>query len=217
MLRDLSKIISVNKLFFLPYLTFLFFSVVALWVFDKNGLHIAINQKNHPAADVFFQYITFLGDGRMLLAYTLILLFIKYRYVLILLLSNLLMATTVSVMKFQIFDGADRPAKYFENIYQLRLVPGVDMHFHNSMPSGHTATAFCVFTVFALVSWNKRLGFLFFMIAALAGFSRIYLSQHFLNDVFVGSLIGVFLAVLVYYIFEKKVSSPRLEKALFKK
>ncbi len=217
MVRDIFKIVTANKAFFLPYLTFLFFCLLALLLFDKDGLHIAINQKNHPVADVFFKYLTYLGDGRMLVVYALILLFIKYRFVLILLLSNLFSLILTFVLKTQVFDSALRPKKYFENIYELRLVPGVENYLHNSMPSGHTATAFCVFTGFALMSKNKVIGFLFLVIAALIGFSRIYLSQHFLDDVFIGSLIGAFFALITFYLFEKIKSKNGLENALFKR
>ncbi len=216
MLRDILKIVSANKAFFLPYLTFLFFCAFALLLFDKEGLHIAINQRNHPFADVFFKYLTYLGDGRMLVVYALILLFIKYRFVLILLLSNLFSGILTFILKTQVFDASLRPKKYFENIYELRLVPGVENYLQNSMPSGHTATAFCVFTCFALMAKNKNTCFLFLITAALIGFSRIYLSQHFLDDVFIGSLIGVLFALLVYYLFQKNVQNQGLEKALFK-
>lgn len=217
MVRDIFKIVTANKAFFLPYLTFLFFCILALLLFDKEGLHIAINRKNHPIADIFFKYLTYLGDGRMLVFYTLILLFIKYRFVLILLLSNLFSGILTFVLKTQVFDASLRPKKYFENIYELRLVPGVENYLHNSMPSGHTATAFCVFTGFALMAKNKVSGFLFLIIAALTGFSRIYLSQHFLDDVFIGSLIGVFFALIIFYFFEKSKGKPGLENALFNK
>lgn len=217
MLRDIFKIVSANKAFFLPYLTFLFFCLLALSLFDKEGLHIAINQRNHPVADVFFKYLTHLGDGRMLIIYSLILLFIKYRYLLILLLSNLFSGIVTFILKTQVFDSSLRPKKYFENIYELRLVPGVDNYLHNSMPSGHTSLAFCVFACFALMSKNKNTGFLFLIIAALTGFSRIYLSQHFLDDVFIGSMIGVFFALLIFYLFERSFKKPGLENALFKK
>lgn len=217
MLNDISKIVSANRAFFLPYISFLFFCLLAIFLFDKEGLHIAINQKYNPFADIFFEYITFLGDGRMLIVYALILVFIKYRFVLILLISNLFAGILTFLLKTQVFDSSLRPKKYFENIYELRLVPGVENYLHNSMPSGHTATAFCVFAGFAFMSMNKSFGFLFFIIAALIGFSRIYLSQHFMDDVVVGSLVGVFFALLVYYFFEKRVSKPSLENALFKK
>ncbi len=217
MVRDILRIVSARKQFFLPYLTFLFFCAVALLLFDKDGLHIAINSKNHAVADVFFKYVTYLGDGRMVLVYALLLLFVKYRFALVLLLSNFLVGVFTFVLKVYVFNDALRPSKYFENIYKLRLVPGVEMYLHNSMPSGHSATAFCVFSCFALIAGNKIYGFIFFVIAALAGFSRIYLSQHFLIDVVIGSLLGVFFSVLVFYIFEKNVTSQKLDKALLKK
>ena len=216
MVRDILKIVTANKAFFLPYLTFLFFCLLALLLFDKEGLHIAINQKNHPVADVFFKYLTYLGDGRMLIVYALILLFIKYRFVFILLLSNLFSGILIFILKTQVFDAAVRPKKYFENIYELRLVPGVENYLHNSMPSGHTATAFCVFAGFALMVKKKVFGFVFFVTAALIGFSRIYLSQHFLDDVFIGSLVGVFFALITFG-GVKKNGRPGLENALFKK
>ncbi len=40
------------------------------------------------------------------------------------------------------------------------------------------------------------------------GYSRIYLGQHFLGDVLVGSLVGVCLAVLVHWAF----TGRRVEK-----
>ena len=217
MLRYIFKIVTANKSFFLPYLTFLFFCLLALFLFEKGSIHIAINSESNGAADVFFKYLTFLGDGRMITVYALILVFISYRSVLILLISNLFTGGITLLLKIYVFNDVLRPLKYFENIYQLRLVPGVDVYLHNSMPSGHTAVAFCSFTTFSLLSKNKSLGFLFFLIAGLIGFSRIYLSQHFLNDVLIGSLIGVFFALLVYSVFEKTVQSKKLEGALFKK
>lgn len=217
MFRDIYRIATLNRSFFLPYVTFIFFSLLALFLFDKSSLHIAINQKNHPVADIVFQYITFLGDGRMITVYALILLFIKYRFLIILLISNMLSGFVTFYLKIYVFNDVLRPKKYFENIYELRLVPGVDVYLRNSMPSGHTAVAFCVFTTFALMSKNKNYGFLFFLIAALTGFSRIYLSQHFVNDVLIGSLIGVFFSVLVFYIVEEKVLRKKADGSLFKK
>jgi len=217
MLRDLARIISARRTFFLPYITFVFLSLTALLLLEKDALQIAINKENNAVADVFFKYITFLGDGRMIALYAFILLFIKYRYVLVLLVSNLFAGVVTFILKVHVFNEALRPRKYFENIYELRLVPGVEVYLHNSMPSGHTVTVFCVFTFFALISERKLNGFLFFMIAVITGFSRIYLSQHFLSDVLTGSLIGVSFALIFYYIFEVKLSRPIMDGDLFKK
>ena len=43
-------------------------------------------------------------------------------------------------------------------------------------------------------------------IAFLVGFSRIYLTQHFLLDVLVGALIGSLVALLTHTYFERLIS-----------
>ena len=61
-----------------------------------------------------------------------------------------------------------------------------------SFPSGHSATAFCLATVFA---WRwRRLGIGFYLLAALVAFSRMYLNRHYLSDVTVGAALGVLCA-----------------------
>jgi membrane-associated phospholipid phosphatase len=53
-------------------------------------------------------------------------------------------------------------------------------------------SAFAAATVLALYCKNSSmLQVLFLILAVAVGFSRIYLSQHFLPDVLAGSLIGV--------------------------
>ncbi|MBK8704891.1 MAG: phosphatase PAP2 family protein [Saprospiraceae bacterium] len=55
------------------------------------------------------------------------------------------------------------------------------------------------------------------MIALLVGFSRIYLIQHFLKDVYLGAIMGVAIAVIWYWLAPKILKSPRLEQSLLKK
>lgn len=42
-------------------------------------------------------------------------------------------------------------------------------------------------------------------LAALGGYSRIYLSQHFLSDVCVGSMIGFIIPFVVFYFGRNKI------------
>ena len=43
------------------------------------------------------------------------------------------------------------------------------------------------------------------VIAALGGYSRVYLSQHFLSDVCVGSIIGFVAPCMVFYFIRNKL------------
>lgn len=84
----------------------------------------------------------------------------------------------------------------------------------NSFPSGHATSAFAVFTCLALLTKNSYLKIIFFIIAVIAAFSRTYLSQHWLVDVTIGSLIGTIAATLFYFIIIQTNKLQNLNKPL---
>ena len=99
----------------------------------------------------------------------------------------------------------------------LNLVPGFENYLYNSLPSGHSTSAFTTFLCLALIIENKAMKFGLFMMALTVGFSRVYLSQHFLNDVYAGSLIGVITSFLIYqfiFISERTKNALWMEKSL---
>ena len=51
----------------------------------------------------------------------------------------------------------------------------------------------------------NALPFLLLILAALGAYSRIYLSQHFLSDVCVGSIIGFITPCLVFFFGKNKI------------
>lgn len=102
-------------------------------------------------------------------------------------------------LKYIIFPGTPRPTVLLEDILPLRLLEGVVQRKTESFPSGHTSSAFAIATFFALVFSRKRLHVLFALFAAAVGYARIYLSQHFITDVYVGMIIGVVLTTLIYW------------------
>jgi membrane-associated phospholipid phosphatase len=63
-----------------------------------------------------------------------------------------------------------------------------------SFPSGHSATAFGGAWIFS--RYLPRLNWLWYTIASLTAFSRIYLGDHYPGDVASGSTLGVLLSVL---------------------
>jgi undecaprenyl-diphosphatase len=74
----------------------------------------------------------------------------------------------------------------------------------NSFPSGHSSSVFALFTVLSIYCKRKWVCYSSIIIAALAGYSRIYLAHHFLIDVFVGGLIGLVFGTFSVMWFESK-------------
>jgi membrane-associated phospholipid phosphatase len=213
-------IIKQNRIFLIPYFTFLIVGCALLIVFDnKAALHITINKYHNSFFDLFFYYATFLGDGVTAILLSIILLAVKFRQFFIVAVSNIVSASITQLLKHTVFSDVYRPKKFFEGIYDLYFVPGVENYLYNSFPSGHSTCAFTLYCSFALIAKKNTYKFLFFILALTAGFSRIYLSQHFLQDVLAGSFIGVTIAFAFYLLF-KNSNKPIMELniiSLFKK
>ncbi len=144
-----------------------------------------------------------------------ILLVVKYRYAFFIAVSNIVSSTITQVLKRTFFNDELRPKKFFEGVHDLYFVPGVENYSYNSFPSGHTTTAFSLYFAFALLVKNKTLKCILFVTALLVSYSRIYLSQHFFADVYVGSLIGVTVTFIVYWMVQKK-DAKWLDRSLIK-
>jgi membrane-associated phospholipid phosphatase len=207
------NIFRQNKWFYLPYLIFLVIAGTFLILFSKIEIHWFINQQNCKIADVFFKYYTHLGDGILIAIAIFILLLIRYRDAITIAISSIFATILVQAFKRYILPDTDRPLLVFEKIHNLHLVDGIYMNTAHSFPSGHSATGFSVFLLFAMITGNKYLKFLFFIIAFLVAYSRIYLSQHFLVDIYVGSLIGVVSTSLIF-LWTKSWKSKKLELSL---
>lgn len=171
---------------------------------DKSQTHLFVNQFHFPVLDHFFKYATFLGDGFIGGIVILMLLLFKYRYGIIAILSFGGSALTTQFLKRLVFDDHTRPITYFKEMAEFHLVDGVSMHTVYSFPSGHSTAAFSIFTVLALFSRNKTLQILCMITAMIAAFSRVYLSQHFLEDILAGSTIGFAWAFTSYLALQHK-------------
>ena len=87
---------------------------------------------------------------------------------------------------------------------------GVKINIHQSFPSGHTTTAFAIFTLLMLFAKNRNWGYACVTLAWLAGYSRCYLFQHFPVDVLGGATIGMLSSLIVYFWFSSQyVKNPK--------
>jgi len=179
-------------------------SVVLLLFTGKAGSFIFLNSYHPFLLNVFFTNYTFLGDGIFALC---LILFFLYRQrkqqAFALLASFLISGLAVQVIKN--FVNAPRPKIFFEAGQYLYFINGVSHGGHSSFPSGHTATAFAIATVIVTILKIKKWQLLVLFAAALVGYSRIYLAQHFLIDVIVGALIGNISGILsLHFIMQAK-------------
>ena len=189
--------------FYLPYLLFVIILVILIGCNEKANLHLWITSFNSPAADVFFRYYTFVGDW---IPYAVVggLLFYRYRMALFVLVSQLATGL-ISIIIKQTWNEP-RPILYFKENFpdiQLHQIFGEHMHSSHSFPSGHTITAFAFFLALAFFTKRPAIHFLYFLLAVLVGYSRVYLSQHFAIDVLAGSFVGVSVTILCKYYFDK--------------
>ncbi len=212
------ELLKANRYFLIPYIFTLLACAILLIVFSKTELHILSNKAHSVFFDYFFKYLTNLGDGAMIAILFIALLFVKYRYAFAFLAGSLLTSAVVNILKKLVLHDMYRPSKYFEmyKTYQLHLVEGVKLHSLQSFPSGHTATAFNVFFMLAMLVKNKFLKLILFVLAALVAYSRVYLSQHFLIDISAGSVLGILFVLLAFWWLDNS-DKPWLDNSLIRK
>ncbi len=96
-----------------------------------------------------------------------------------------------------------RPLRFFQH-GEITAIPDYPSLFHQSMPSGHTFTAFFIASFICFFyDLSLRYSLLLFLAALLIGFSRVYLLCHFIEDVLLGSIMGITAGILPSYIYLK--------------
>ncbi len=186
-----------------------------LLIQGKVQIHHEINAHvGNAFLDMFFKFITHLGDGAFAVLIVLILLFFSTRKALFILLSYVGAAIVSTVLKHLVYEDIYRPHFVFQYYVreELNEVKGVDLLAENSFPSGHALSAFSLFFCLMFMTKNHLLKALFFALAFLAAFSRTYLSQHWLVDIYVGSIIGSCFSILFYFVFYQNKWSQRFDK-----
>jgi len=201
--------------------------LLPILVYPKGELELLINQHHSGFFDVFFKYVTNLGDGVLLALLLLSLLFYNYSSTILATFSIAFQAIFVSIFKRWLFKGLERPLAFFGDGVDLDFVDGVNVHSYNTFPSGHTATGFALFALLFIVISNRGIIFsiILFSAAFFVGVSRVYLLQHFIIDVYVGALIGILSVVLGLYLMDRifnenqliRFSQLSLRNIIFKK
>ena len=191
-------------------LLFLFIAGSLLLVLlGKSASFISLNSLHPFGLNVFFINYTFMGDGifSICLIAVYIFYFKKKKEGFALLYAFLLSGFAVQVIKNLV--NSPRPKLFFEQGQYMFFMDGISLSNNSSFPSGHTATAFAIATVLIFFLKNKKWQLPLLLSAALVGYSRIYLAQHFLMDVIVGAFIGSISGILAFYFIKnfKKIKT----------
>ena len=195
---------------------------LALLYIPQGELHLLLCDRHTPARDIFYRYYTQVAEWFPYVVCVALLLFSRIGDGVFA--SSAMILSALTTQLFKNIINAPRPIKWFElNMpdVQLPLTPGVEVHSWFSFPSGHTTSFFALAFVLCVIftrshrsprslrspktysafSCLMQVGL--FFLAALGGYSRIYLSQHFARDVFAGILVGTLITALCYAIFSR--------------
>lgn len=210
----MKQLIRNNAVFIALSLILLGVLGLALLYIPKGELHLLLNEYHTPARNIFYRYYTHVAEWFPYVICVALLLFGRIGDGVFASAAMLLSALFTQVVKHIVV--APRPLTWFgEHMpdVQLPLVEGVDVHAIYSFPSGHTTSFFALAFVLSIVATKKLSRFslalsstlqaILVVLAALGGYSRIYLCQHFALDVFAGALVGTLITLLCYAVLHR--------------
>jgi membrane-associated phospholipid phosphatase len=200
--------IAYNPFFLFPFLLWVIGGGILCIVYNKEELFRAINGHHSAMADNAMFYATWMGDGNFIIPILfLIMLIPKFRnwqYFFTALMCNIIPFLIQQALKS--YYSLPRPFNYFHNAYWIHYLPNKWPYLsERSFPSGHSAGAFSFFCFVALLLPARyyKLGFLFFICALLVSYSRVYLTAHFFEDVYIGSIVGAGTTTIVFLIMDR--------------
>ncbi len=210
----MAELIKKNSLFFILFTVFILIISPFLMIFTKSEIHLFLNRFHSSFLDLFFKTITYLGDGAIMIIIGIILAFFSFRKSFYIIATYLGTGMVVQILKRLVFSDMLRPVKFFGDNADLYLVEGVKLYSNNSFPSGHATSAFGLFVCLVLITSSKSWQLIFAILAILTAYSRVYLSQHFLIDIYTGSIIGT-LGALFFYRYLYCLNKKWPDKSLF--
>jgi len=206
----MKSVINQFKLFIIPSILLVIFGIIGLGFIQTGDLVLYFNSERTDIIKQAFAIITQLGEEPMYVIFLIVALLMAFRFAVMIPLIGLF-ATIVS-FSLKSFFKHPRPKIFFKDMIDSGSINLMeDIHTlggYTSFPSGHTLSAFFLFGFAAYMfssnrNYGKILQLLCLVLAALVGFSRIYLFQHFLKDVTLGAFLGTLLAIILAFICEK--------------
>ncbi len=208
---SLFSLFKANRSFFFGFFLFVILCCYILLAYSKADGFYLLNPYHSGFTNFIFIYLTYLGDGFFCVGIGLLLFFFRKRFLGLMVLSSYAVSGIIAqVLKYYILEA--RPAVFLKDTSYKYFIDNVTLHNFHAFPSGHTASAFALAAVLSFDAKNKNYSFLFLGGAFIVGYSRIYLAQHFIDDVLAGALMGMVSAVFCWIFFAKLFSKKLLRK-----
>lgn len=165
-----------------------------LFSVEENLFYLINNGCQNPFFDVIMPVMTRLGSGAILFFVSIAMIFLqkkeKKRIGVVLLAGLTVTYYVVSFLKE--VTARPRPYLVFPDVHVL--IKEVSFSF----PSFHTTDAFMAAMILStFFKWH----WIFFGLAALVGFSRVYVGVHYVSDVLAGALIGMLIGYVLVKVF----------------
>jgi membrane-associated phospholipid phosphatase len=168
----------------------------------KKDSFLLLNTFHNKFLDQLFLSITFFGDGILAILVCLILFLFKKKHESLFLLISFVLSSILAQVLKNSFHRL-RPVNFFHDYSYHKLIEGFTNSVYCSFPSGHTTTIFTLATMVVFFTKKRSYHILALTLAILVGYSRIYLGQHFLEDVIFGAIIGTSISLLIGSFFLK--------------
>ena len=202
----MKDILKANKYYFATILIFVFLGGLSLLVFSRDEISLWINWNYGLYLDRIILLSNRIGDVEFSFITVFFIWILKgWKWALKAAVCFLGVLLLTQFLKYVIFPGALRPTMHFgEGV--LRLLDGVKQLETESFPSGHTSAAFSIATFLALFKSGRNWNLIFAFFALMVAYGRIYLSQHFMTDIYTGMLIGVSVTLLIFCYYPHKLN-----------
>ena len=175
--------------------------------FDQTVLFWIQTTWHNPVLDQIMILLSALGTRGLVWIMIALALMInrKTRFLGFMVLVALLLATVMGEGLLKHIIQRPRPYDDFPSV-QLLIAKSTAYSF----PSGHATSSFAVAAV--LARYLKKYAAVFWSLAALIAFSRLYLFVHYPTDIIAGILLGLACGEICIYLYEHKFKNKSLSR-----
>ncbi len=201
----------IQKHAFYYWLFAVFFAAMLVYQYTEPQFEAIYFFSAHRSSvgNFFFRWVTELGDFVPYLVLMVVFAFMKNRNQVLKIAFVALFTSLLSFVLKSTFLH-DRPGTLLEHYHLLNTINWVPAYQvlkgHFSFPSGHSMSAFALWTTMACYfNRHKVWQIVCFFIAVFICISRMYLGAHFPQDVLVGAVVGITIATFVEYFVERNL------------